>query len=171
MVLGQSISPKTALPARGLVSALALGTFVNHLNVIAWNPFLPFIAEAHGVSVSLLGQVPALMLLLSAILGQVIGPLADRHGLRRTLLACVLAVFASSLTTGLAGTLPLLVVAGLVGAIGRAGVMPVAQVSAATIFVADTTRRRAISRIQSGAPLAATLGIPLLTTIAMVVEW
>lgn len=159
------------MPVRGLLSTLALATFVNHLNVVAWIPFLPFIAEAQGVSVSLLGQIPALMLLLSAFLGLVIGPLADRYGYRRTLLLCLLAVVASSLSTGLAATLSVLILAALFGAIGRAAVMPVAQATAASFFVEDTTRRRAISRIQSGAPLAATLGIPLLTTCAIVVEW
>jgi MFS transporter, DHA1 family, inner membrane transport protein len=162
---------RTASPARTLVPALAFATFVNHLNVIAWNPFLPSIAEAHGVPVSLLGQVPALMLLLSAFLGLAVGPLADRYGYRRTLLVCLLAVFASSLATGLAVSVPVLVVAGLVGAIGRAGIMPVSQAIAATIFVGDIDRRRVISRIQSGGPLAATLGIPLLTTIAMAILW
>src|ERR1700752_3673900 len=144
-----AVNPRTALPARGLVSTLALSTFVNHLNVIAWIPFLPFIAEAHGVSVSLLGQIPALMLLLSALLGLVIGPVADRSGYRRTLLLCLLAVVASSLSTGLAATLSLLILAALFGAIGRAAVMPVAQATAATLFAEDTERRRAISRIQS----------------------
>jgi hypothetical protein len=45
--------------------------------------------------------------------------------------------------------------------------MPVPQATAASLFMENTARRRAISRIQSGGPLAATLGIPLLTTIAM----
>jgi hypothetical protein len=51
-----------ASPVRGLVPTLTLATFVNHLNVIAWNPFLPFIAAEHGVAVALLGQVPAFMM-------------------------------------------------------------------------------------------------------------
>jgi predicted MFS family arabinose efflux permease len=157
--------------AKRLVPMLTLAAFVNHLNLIAWNPFLPSIAEAHGVTVALLGQVPALMLLLSAFLGLVIGPLADRYGYPRALLSCLLAVVASSLATGLATTLPVLVLAGVVGAVGRAGIMPVAQAVAATFFVDDMGRRRAISRIQNGGPLAATLGVPLLTTIAMAVQW
>jgi len=57
--------------ARALVSTLTLATFLNHLNVIAWNPFLPFIAEAHAVTIALLGQVPALMILVSTFLGLV----------------------------------------------------------------------------------------------------
>jgi predicted MFS family arabinose efflux permease len=160
-----------ASPARALVLTLTLATFVNHLNVVAWNPFLPFIAAAHGVPVALLGQVPALMMLLSTFLGLVIGPLADRYGYRRTLLVCLLAVVMSSMATGLAAKLPVLVLAALLGAVGRAAVMPVAQAIVAASFVKDAARRRAVSRIQSGGPLAATLGIPLLTAIAVALQW
>jgi hypothetical protein len=59
---------------------LTLATFVNNLNVITWHPFLPFMATETGVTVTLLGQVPSLMLLLAMSLGLVIGPLADYHG-------------------------------------------------------------------------------------------
>jgi MFS family permease len=103
-----------APPAGGLVATLTLATFVNHLNVIAWNPFLPFIAAEIGVTVALLGQVPALMMLLATCLGLVIGPLADHYGYRRTVLIGLLAVVTSSLATGLAATLPILVSAVLV---------------------------------------------------------
>ncbi len=105
-----------------------------------------FIAEAHAVTIALLGQVPALMMLVSTFLGLVIGPLADRYGYRRTLLVCLLAVAAGSVATGLAPALPVLVLAALLG-------------------------RKAVSRIQSGGPLAATLGIPLLTAIAAALDW
>jgi len=158
-------------PARGLVPTLTLATFVNHLNVIAWNPFLPFIAADLGVTVALLGQVPALLMLLATSFGLVIGPLADHYGYRRTLLICLLAVVMSSLTTGLAATLPLLVLAALVGAVGRAAIMPVAQAIVAVSYVDDTARRHAVSRTQSGGPLAATVGIPLLTASAAVLQW
>src|SRR6516164_8442383 len=100
MTTREIINPTARVPTRGLVPILALSTFVNHLNMIAWIPFLPFIAKAQNLSVSLLGQVPASMLLLSAFLGLVIGPLADLYGYRRTLVACLAAVAAASLTTG-----------------------------------------------------------------------
>jgi DHA1 family inner membrane transport protein len=148
-----------------------LATFVNHLNVIAWNPFLSFIATDLGVTVALLGQVPALMMLLATSLGLVIGPLADHYGYRRTLFVCLLAVVTSSLATGLVVTLPLLVLAAFVGAIGRAAIMPVAQAVVARSFVDDTARRHALSRTQSGGPLAATVGIPLLTASAAALHW
>jgi predicted MFS family arabinose efflux permease len=152
-----------ASPARGLVPTLTLATFVNHLHVIAWNPFLPFIAADLGIPVALLGQVPALMMLLATSLGLVIGPLADHYGYRRTLLRCLL--------TGLASTLPLLVLAALIGAIGRAAIMPVAQAIVAASCVDETARRHAVSRTQHGGPLAATMGIPVLTASAAVLQW
>jgi len=161
----------TVHPVRGLVPALTLATFVNHLNVIAWNPFLPFIAAELGVPVALLGQVPALMMLLATSLGLVIGPLADHYGYCGTLLVCLLAVVTSSLATGLAGMVPLLVLSALVGAVGRAAIMPVAQAVVASAFADDTARRHAVSRTQSGGPLAATVGIPMLTAIAAALTW
>jgi MFS family permease len=88
--------------------------------------------------VALLGQVPALMMLLAASLGLMIGPLADHAGYRRTMPICLLAVVTSSLATGLAATLPLLVLAALVGAVGRAAIMPVAQAIVATACGDDT---------------------------------
>jgi predicted MFS family arabinose efflux permease len=165
------VHPPPARAAAGLVPTLAVAAFVNHLNVIAWNPFLPFIAEAHGIGVTVLGQLPALMLVLSALLGLVVGPLADSYGYRPMIVLCLLAVAVSSLATGLSTMLPVLVLAALLGAVGRAAIMPVAQAIAAAVFLDDSARRRAVSRIQNGGPLAATFGIPLLTLIAGVVQW
>jgi len=56
------VHPEPAPAAAGLIPALAVAAFVNHLNLIAWNPFLPFIAEAYGIGVPILGQLPALLL-------------------------------------------------------------------------------------------------------------
>jgi len=162
---------RPAWAATGLVPALTVAAFVNHLNVIAWNPFLPFIAEAHGIGIAILGQLPAFLLVLSAVLGLVIGPIADSYGYRPTMVLSLLAVAASSLATGLSTMLPVLVLAALLGAVGRAAIMPVAQAVAAAVFPDDSARRRAVSRIQNGGPLGATFGIPLLTLIAGVVQW
>jgi hypothetical protein len=47
-------APAPARAAASLVPTLAVAAFVNHLNVIAWNPFLAFIAQAHGIGVAAL---------------------------------------------------------------------------------------------------------------------
>jgi len=160
-----------APPVKGLVPTLTLATFVNHLNVIAWNPFLPFIAAELGGTVALIEQVPVLMMLLATSLGLVIGPLADHYGYRRTWFFCLLAAVMSSLVAGCAATLLILVLASLVDAVGRAAVMPVAQAVVASSFADDTARCHAVSRTQCGGPLAATVGIPLLTASAAMLQW
>ena len=160
-----------APPSRWLVPTLTSAVFVNFLGSLALGPFLPIVAEDLGVSVALLGQVPAMMMLLAAVLGLVIGPLAERFGYRRTLLLGLLAVLVSSLATGLAPTFPFLILVTLVGAIGRAAVLPVAQAVVAAGFADDTARRTALSHIMTGQSGAAILGIPMLTAIAALLAW
>jgi predicted MFS family arabinose efflux permease len=145
--------------------------FVNFLGALALGPFLPAVAEELKVSVALLGQVPALMMLLAALLGLVIGPLADRFGYRRTLLLGLLAVLFSSLATGLAPSFPILITVTLVGAIGRAAILPVAQAIVGTRFADEDARRAALSQLQTGQSGASILGIPLLTSIAALLHW
>lgn len=161
-----------APPSRWLVPTLTSAVFVNFLGSIALGPFLPVAAEDLGVGVALLGQVPAAMMLLAAVLGLMIGPLAERFGFRRTLLLGLAAVVASSLATGLAPTSPFLILVTLVGAIGRAAVLPVTQAVVAARFADDdTVRRTALSHIQMGQSGAAIVGIPMLTAIAAVLSW
>ena len=106
------------------------------------------------------------------MLGLLVGPLADSYGYYRpTMVLCLWAVAVSSLATGLSTVLPVLVLAAVLGAVGRAAIMPVAQSVAAAVFLDNSARRRAVSRIQNGGPLAATFGIPLLTLIAGGVQW
>src|SRR3954462_5421201 len=88
--------------SRWLVPALMAATFVNFLGALALGPFLPQVAADLDTSISLVGQVPALVTLLAALLGLVIGPLADHYGYSRTLLIGTLAATISTLTVGLA---------------------------------------------------------------------
>ncbi len=167
----QSIVPADGPPARWLVLLLTLAVFVNFLAPLALGAFLPVVAAELGVSVALLGQVPALMMLLAALLGLAVGPLADRFGHRRTLLIGLLAVLVSSLGTGIAPSFVILILVSLVGAVGRAAVLPVGQAILGTRFSDEDARRAALSKIQTGQSGASVLGIPLLTTIAALLNW
>src|SRR5262249_48241987 len=151
---------RPAWAAAGLVPALTVAAFVNHLNVIAWNPFLPFIAEAHGIGIATLGQLPAFLLVLSALLGLVIGPIADSYGYRPTMVLSLLAVAASSLATGLSTMLPVLVLAALLGSVGRAAIMPIAQAVAAAVFLDDSAPPPAGGPIHDGRTLGGTIWAP-----------
>jgi len=156
---------------RWLVSALMLATFVNFLGLLALGPFLPQIADSLGTTVALVGQIPALVTLLAALLGLVIGPLADHYGYDRTLIAGVLAATLGTLATGLVPTFAILLVVAIFGAVGRAAVQPAAQALVATRFPDERSQRYAQSRVQMGNSGAAIIGVPLLTSIAAFGGW
>jgi DHA1 family inner membrane transport protein len=154
-----------------LISALMLATFVNFLGTLGIGPFLVPIADDLGTTVALVGQVPALVTMLAAMLALVIGPLADHYGLSRTLMVGVLAVTVSTLAMGLAPNYGFLLLVTVVGAVGRGAVQPVAQATVATRFPDEKTRRSAMSRVQMGNSGAAIVGIPLMTAIAALGSW
>lgn len=157
--------------SRWLVGALTAATFVNFLGALALGPFLPLVADDLGTSVALVGQVPALVTMLAALLGLVIGPLADQYGYGGTLLVGVFAATLSTLATGLAPTYAFLLAVTMVGAIGRAAVQPTAQATVAARFSDEATRRRGLSHVQMGNSGAAIVGIPRLTFIAALSGW
>ena len=164
-------APAAEPSARWPVPALTLATFVAMTSGFGLGPFLPVIARELDTPVALLGQVPAAMLLLAAMLGLVVGPLADTFGYRRVLVAGLLTVVASALATGFAPTYSSLLLAALVGAGGRAAVLPVAQAYVATRFQETDARRRALSWLNMGVSSALILGLPLLTSVASLTDW
>lgn len=166
-----SLSATPAPPAGWLVTTLTLAVFVNFLGALALGALLPVMAAELGTSVALLGQAPALLMLLAAALGLVVGPLADTFGYRRTLMVGLGAVVASSLGIGLAPTIAILIPVALLGAVGRAAVLPVGQAILGTHVADEDARRAALSKIQTGQSGAGIVGIPLLTTVAALLHW
>ena len=163
--------PSSPGSSRWLIVSLMAATFVNFLGALALGPFLPQVADDLNTSVALVGQVPALTMLLAALLGLVIGPLADRYGFGRTLMLGVLAATASTLAIGLAPSYAFLLAVTVLGGIGRAAVQPAAQATVAAQFPVETDRRIAMGRVQMGNSGAAIVGIPLLTWIAAFGGW
>jgi predicted MFS family arabinose efflux permease len=153
-----------------IVPVLTLTTFAVMVNAMALGPFLPFIADELGTSVALLGQVPAMSMLLAAVLGLVAGPIADHVGHRRGLLGGLVIAVVSSAGIGLAPGYVLLLLAALVGAGARAFAQPIAIVIAGTLFRGEH-QRRAISWVTAGASGAVIVGIPVLTTVAELFGW
>lgn len=163
--------PSSPAPGRWLVAALMVATFVNFLGALALGPFLPQVAADLNTTVALVGQVPALVTMLAALLGLVVGPLADHYGYGRTLMLGVLAATVSTLAIGLAPSYAFLLAVTVIGAIGRAAVQPAAQATVAARFQDEAIRRRTMSRVQMGNSGAAIIGIPLLTWIAALSSW
>jgi len=128
------------------------------------------VAADLGSTVAVLGQIPALALFTAAMLGLVVGPLADRFGHRPTLLAGVLAASLGAVATALAPSLLVLVPVALIGAGGRSIGLPVAQAIVGTRY-AGPALRRGIGLIQATGTLAPIVGIPLVTAIGTLAGW
>jgi MFS transporter, DHA1 family, inner membrane transport protein len=164
------ITSSVVSPRRLLLPVLIGATFISLVHFLAFSPLLPMMATDLGVSVSVLGQVPAGIGLGAGVLGLVIGPLADQYGHRRALLAGLLALVASSTALAVGPTLVLLPLAALLGAAGRATVYPIALAVAGTRFDGDA-QRTAISRITTSLAVAPIVGVPALTAIADGFGW
>ncbi len=110
-------APAEPIPAsdRRVLPALCASAFVATVVFIAPAPFFPIMADDLDVSVPLLGQVIAAMLLLSAVIGLVVGPLADRYGNRRLIILGLLAAAVCLTIFGLAPTFPVLLAGSLAG--------------------------------------------------------
>jgi predicted MFS family arabinose efflux permease len=157
-------------PERWLLWTLALATFVSLLHYLAFSPLLPAMALDLGLGVGLLGQVPAAIGLGAALLGPIVGLLADRHGHRPALLAGLVTLVASSTAMALVSTPAVLPLVALLGAAGRATVHPVALAVASTRFDGDA-RRAAVGRITTSLSVAPVLGIPILAAAATALGW
>ena len=75
---GSATVQPTAAPGRVQI-LLCLSAFLAALNFFAPTPFYPQMAHDLQTTVPLLGQVVTLMSLISASLGLLAGPLADRY--------------------------------------------------------------------------------------------
>jgi MFS family permease len=153
-----------------MLAAVCVAPFVTQLTTFALSPFLPFVAADLGTTVAVLGQIPALAFFTAAVLGLIVGPLADRLGHRRTLLAGVAASSVGAIATALAPSLLVLIPVALIGAGGRSIGLPVAQAVVGTRY-AGAALRRGLGLIQATGTLAPIVGIPLVTAIGAVAGW
>ncbi len=146
------------------VAAVVLPAAASQLWFVTLPPFLPTIAEAIGVSTALAGQIVGLPVLLAAVLILGVGPLIDAYGHARVMTVALVAIAVSSLGTAVATGAGVLLAARLVGAFGRAGVIPAAFVDAVE-RPSQEQRRHGTSWVVAGAAAAPLLGVPLLTQV------
>ena len=150
--------------------ALGFGTFVTALLFIVPTPFFPQMARDLQVSVPLLGQVMTAMLLLSALFGLVVGPLADRSGHRLLILIGLVAAAVCLLDFGLAPTFPVLLIASVAGAVTTAAVLGPSLAIASTAFT-GTAARRAVGWTSAAQAGSAIVGVPVLAAIGAAAGW
>lgn len=149
---------------------IGIACFLWMLNFLGITPFYPFIAEDLNTSVALLGQITALIAIISIPIGIVTGPIADRIGYRRVLLVGILTLSIGSLTVALAPTYTLLLMLVPFGAISQATVRPL-SIAIAGAHLAEADRRRAVGLATVGMSTAGVFGIPILTLIGSFWGW
>jgi MFS transporter, DHA1 family, inner membrane transport protein len=149
---------------------LCLSAFLAALNFFAPTPFYPKMARDLQTTVPLLGQVVTLMALISAGLGLLAGPLADRYGYRWPLVMGLLAIAAGLLGTGLTPTYPVLLGLGVVMGFGDALAYSLPFAIAATYF-SGSAQRRAIAWTTGALSSAPIIGVPLLTAVGGLTSW
>jgi predicted MFS family arabinose efflux permease len=153
-----------------MLAALCVASFLAALNFFAPTPFYPEMARDLQTTVPLLGQVMTIMVLISAALGLVIGPLADRYGYRQPLLVGLGAVTFTLLGTSLAPNYPVLLGISVAGGLGDALVFALPLAIAGTAFSGEA-RRRAIGWTTASLSSASIAGAPLLTAIGGLTSW
>ncbi|MBA2755531.1 MAG: MFS transporter [Chloroflexia bacterium] len=165
-------APAEPIPAsdRRVLPALCASAFVATMVFIAPAPFFPVMADDLDVGVPLLGQVIAAMLLLSAVLGLVVGPLADRYGHRRLIVLGLLAAAISLMTFGLAPTFPVLLAGSLAGGLADAALLGPIFAVAGTYF-AGAAARQALGWTTACMAGSAIIGVPLIAAVGDVVGW
>jgi predicted MFS family arabinose efflux permease len=140
------------------------------LNYFAPTPFYPVMAHDLQTTVPLLGQIVTLMAFISAVLGLMIGPLADRYGFRWPLVLGLAAIALNLIGMGLAPAYGALLGLGIVGGLGDALVFALPLAVAGTYFSGDA-RRRAISLTIGALSTAPIVGVPLLTAFGDLRGW
>ena len=140
------------------------------LNFFAPTPFYPQMAHDLQTTVPLLGQVVTLMSLISASLGLLAGPLADRYGYRWPLVIGLLAIAVGLLGTGLAPIFPVLLGLGVVIGLGDALAYSLPFAIAATSF-SGIAQRRAIAWTIGALSTAPIIGVSLLAAVGGLTNW
>ena len=168
------LAPPTTTPLaaadRRVLPALCLGMFVAMLTFVAPAPFFPVMARDLGIGVPLLGQVVAAMLLVSAAIGLVAGPLADRYGHRRLILLGLVSAAICLLLFGLARNFAVLLAGALAGGLANAAVLGPSLAVAGTYF-AGAEARRALGWATACMAGSAIVGVPALTAVATFTGW
>jgi predicted MFS family arabinose efflux permease len=173
-IAGADLAPPAMTPLavadRRVLPALCLGMFVAMLTFVAPAPFFPVMARDLGIGVPLLGQVVAAMLLVSAAIGLVAGPLADRYGHRRLILLGLVSAAICLLLFGLARNFAVLLAGALAGGLANAAVLGPSLAVAGTYF-AGAEARRALGWATACMAGSAIVGVPALTAVATFTGW
>jgi MFS transporter, DHA1 family, inner membrane transport protein len=157
------------MPLKPLVP-LCLAGFAGFLNVFGMQPFFVAIAGELDTTVSTIGYIVTAGLLTTAVAGLIIGPLSERIGIRRTLVAGLIVAAVSALLAATAMTIPWLTGSRLLGGVG-ASVTGGVTVAAAALIYTGRERQRALAIVTASIAMAVVIGIFIMTTLAELGGW
>ena len=150
--------------------ALCATIVVGSLNTATLGPFIPDIADDMNRSVALIGQAATAFLVVAALGGLVIGPLADHYGYRPILFVGLALTALSAVAGGLAPNFPVLVLTRLVGGLGMASTIGIVFAVASSRYD-GRVRLRALSILTGSFALTGIVGIPVLTGLSAWIGW
>ena len=159
----------TGRPEWRVIFPLYLTVFAILVHGSALSPLAAEVADDLDTTVPLVGQVVTLILAGMGVTALIVGPLADHLGHRRAIVFGLLTLLGSALMMGLAPSLWVMLLGGLLAGIG-ASIIGIPFAVAATTWHGDG-QRRALSRIQSAQTLGTILGAPILTAVASATLW
>lgn len=163
-------SPARATADRRVLLVLCLAMFMAVVNFQVLSPFLPAVARDLKTSVALLGQVTTTLMILSALLGMVIGPIADRFGHRRLMVGGFLAIAVNLFATSVVPSFPALLGLSLISGAGDAVLFGLPLAIAGSNFT-GVARRWAIGWTAASLPLGMVIGVPVVTAAGSLIGW
>ena len=157
------------MPIKPLIP-LCLAAFAGFLNLFGMNPFFVDIAQDTGSTVSLVGYSSTAALLMTALSGAIIGPIAHRVGTRRTLVVGIVVAAAGAAATALAMNYGGLILGRLLAGVGGS-VTGGVTIGMAALIYEGRQRQRALALVTSSMAMAVVVGIFLMTTMAEPWGW
>jgi predicted MFS family arabinose efflux permease len=153
-----------------LIVALCVASLFAVLNFVAATPFYPDMSKDLNTTVSRLGQLVTIMVVISAVMGIAIGPLSDRYGYRWPLVGGMVAIGINLIGSGLSPSYYLLIGLGIAGGLADSLVfgMPMAIVGAR---LTGEAQRKAISWTWGSYSAAGIIGVPIITLIGGIASW
>jgi MFS transporter, DHA1 family, inner membrane transport protein len=140
------------------------------INAMGLGPFLVDIGADLDTSVPAVGQAMTVTLLMSAVSGIIVGPVADHFGHRRLMVAGAIVLAISAIGTALATTYVLFMSARFVGGASLALLNGLSFAIAGSYF-AGQARRRALSVAVASMSGVAILGVPFLSWLGGAFGW
>jgi len=152
------------------ILVLALGAFAVGTDGFVIAGILPDIAESMGISLALAGLTITTFALVYGFGAPILSAWAGAVERRRLLLISLIVLTVANLLAALAPSLPWLLAARVLAAIGAALYTPTASAVAATLAPAHQ-RGRALAVVTTGLTASTVLGVPLGILIGSWVNW